>query len=368
MASAYSEKKKEQSSVNRDDLGGLMAELAGRQKPGDAQRRKLTGPERAAVLMLALGDHGAKIFGLLDDDELREISIVMSQLGAIDAESVEQLLLEFVGRMSASGALLGNYDATERLLQQYLPADRVHGIMDEIRGPAGRNMWEKLANVQEEVLANYLKNEYPQTIAVVLSKLRPEHAARVLAILPEDLSLDVVNRMLRMEAVQKEVIERVEQTLRTEFMSNLSQTRRRDAHEVMAEIFNNFDRQTETRFLTALEEENRDAAERIKALMFTFDDLTKLDAGSAQTLMRNIDKDKLAIALKGANEAVRQFFFSNMSTRAAKMLTDDMGALGPVRLRDVDEAQGLLVNLAKDMAAKGEILISKSRGDDELIY
>jgi len=100
------------------------------------------------------------------------------------------------------------------------------------------------------------------------------------------------------EAVQKEVIERVEQTLRTEFMSNLSQTRRRDAHEVMAEIFNNFDRQTETRFLTALEEENRDAAERIKALMFTFDDLIKLDTGSAQTLMRNIDKDKLAIALK----------------------------------------------------------------------
>ena len=112
-------------------------------------------------------------------------------------------------------------------------------------------------------------------------------------------------------------------------MSNLSQTRRRDAHEVMAEIFNNFDRQTETRFMTALEEENRDAAERIKALMFTFDDLIKLDTGSAQTLMRNIDKDKLAIALKGATETVRQFFFSNMSTRAAKMLVDDMQALGP---------------------------------------
>ena len=177
--------------------------------------------------------------------------------------------------------------------------------MDEIRGPAGRNMWEKLSNVQEQVLANYLKNEYPQTVAVVLSKLRPEHAARVLAILPEDFALDVVNRMLKMEAVQKEVIERVEETLRTEFMSNLSQTRRRDAHEVMAEIFNNFDRQTETRFMTALEEDNRESAERIKTLMFTFDDLVKLDAGSAQTLMRHIDKDKLAIALKGANETVR---------------------------------------------------------------
>ena len=194
---------------------------------------------------------------------------------------------------------------------------------------------------------------------MVLSKLRPEHAARVLAILPEDLSLDVVNRMLKMEAVQKEVLERVEQTLRTEFMSNLSQTRRRDAHEVMAEIFNNFDRQTETRFMTSLEEDNREAAERIKTLMFTFDDLVQLDAGSAQTLMRHIDKDKLAIALKGATEPVRQFFLSNMSTRAAKMLVDDMQAMGPVRLRDVDEAQVLLVNLAKDLAAKGEIIISK---------
>jgi len=349
------------------DIGGLMAELAGRTHANPA-RRKLSGPERAAVLMLALGEqYGGKIFSLLDDDELREITIVMAALGTVEAEEVEQLLLEFVGRMSASGALLGNYDAAERLLAQYLPKDRLGSIMDEIRGPAGRNMWEKLANVQEEVLANYLKNEYPQTVAVVLSKLRPEHAARVLAILPEDFALDVVNRMLKMESVQKDVIERVEQTLRTEFMSNLSQTRRRDLHEVMAEIFNNFDRQTETRFITALEEENREAAERIKALMFTFDDLIKLDAGSAQTFMRSIDKDKLAIALKGAAEPVREFFFKNMSSRAAKMLVDDMQALGPVRLRDVDEAQSLLVNIAKDLAAKGEILISKSRGDDELI-
>ena len=350
------------------EIGELMAELAKRQ-PGGEGGRKLTGPERAAILMLALGEqYGGKIFSLLDDDELRTISVIMSSLGVIESSAVEKLLLEFVSRLSASGALLGNYDATERLLMQYLPQERVHGIMDDIRGPAGRNMWEKLANVQEEVLATYLKNEYPQTVAVVLSKLQSEHAARVLAILPEDLSLDVVNRMLRMESVQKEVIERVEQTLRTEFMSNLSQTRRRDAHEVMAEIFNNFDRQTETRFLTALEAESRDSAERIKALMFTFDDLIKLDAGSAQTLMRNIDKDKLAIALKGANDTVRQFFFTNMSSRAAKMLVDDMQALGPVRLRDVDEAQAMLVNMAKDMAAKGEILISKSRGDEELIY
>jgi len=354
--------------TNANDISSVIATLASRQA-NRPQGPKLSGPKRAAILMLALGEqYGGKVWALLDDEEVRELSMHMSSLGTVEAEVVEDLLLEFVSRMSASGALMGTFDATERLLTQYLPAERVVGIMDEIRGPAGRNMWEKLSNVQEEVLANYLKNEYPQTIAVVLSKLKPEHAARVLAILPEDMALDVIGRMLKMEAVQKEVIERVEQTLRTEFMSNLSQTRRRDAHEVMAEIFNNFDRQTETRFITSLEEDNRESAERIKALMFTFDDLIKLDAASAQTLMRNIDKDKLAIALKGANETVRQFFFSNMSTRAAKMLVDDMQAMGAVRLRDVDEAQTLLVNVAKDLAAKGEILISKSRGDEELIY
>jgi flagellar motor switch protein FliG len=351
-----------------NEIENVVATLANRQSEHPRSHRQLSGAERAAVLMLALGEqHGAKIWNLLDDDDLRQLSVTMSTLGTVDASLVEALLLEFVGRLSASGSLLGNYDQTERLLQQYLPPERVAGIMDEIRGPAGRNMWEKLANVQEEVLANYLKNEYPQTVAVVLSKLRPEHAARVLAILPEDFSLDVVNRMLKMEAVQKEVLERVEQTLRTEFMSSLSQTRRRDAHEVMAEIFNNFDRQTETRFMTSLEEANRESAERIKTLMFTFDDLVRLDSGSAQTLLRSVDKDKLAVALKGANETVRQFFMGNMSTRAAKMLQDDMQAMGPVRLRDVDEAQVLLVNLAKDLAAKGEIIISKSR-DEELIY
>ena len=338
--------------TNAHDITSVIANLASRQ--GNRPKGPpMSGPKRAAILMLALGEqYGGKVWSRLDDDEVRELSMAMSTLGTVEADVVEDLLLEFVSRMSASGALMGTFDATERLLQQYLPSDQVSGIMDEMRGPAGRNMWEKLSNVQEEVLANYLKNEYPQTIAVVLSKQRPEHAARVLAILPEDMALDVVNRMLRMEAVQKEVIERVEQTLRTEFMSNLSQTRRRDAHEVMAEIFNNFDRQTETRFITSLEEENRESAERIKALMFTFDDLVKLDSASAQTLMRHIDKDKLGIALKSAHEDVRGFFLGHMSSRAGKMLLDDMAALGPVRLRDVDEAQALLVNLVSRPRAK----------------
>lgn len=331
--------------------------------------RRLTGVERAAVVMFALGEgHGAPVWEQLDDLELRELSSAMSGLGAVDADTVEELLVEFVSRLSSTGSLVGNIDSTERLLAQFLPKERVSQIMEEIRGPAGRTMWEKLSNVQDTVLANYLKNEYPQTVAVVLSRVRSEQAARVLAILPEDYALDVVRRMLAMESVQKEILERIEKTLRTEFMAGLSQASRRDSHELMAEIFNAFDRQTESRFLTRLEEASKPSADRIKALMFTFEDLAKLDSAGVQTLLRDAPKDKLAVALKGATPAMREFIMGNMSSRASKMLADDIEAMGPVRLRDVDEAQSGLVNLAKDLAASGQITIVKNKGEDELVY
>ncbi|MFO1185262.1 MAG: flagellar motor switch protein FliG [Bauldia sp.] len=333
------------------------------------QHRPLKGAERAAVLLLSLGqEHAAGILKALDETEVRDISLAMARLGQVSPQMIEELMVEFASRISARNGLTGNIDATERLLVSLLPSDRANAIMTEIRGPAGRNMWEKLSNVPETVLANYLKNEYPQTVAVVLSKVKQDHAARVLAALPEEFAFEVVGRMLRMEAVQKEVLEKLEQTLRTEFMSTLAHTTRRDSHEQMADIFNNFDRQTEARFMAALEELSRESADRIKALMFTFDDLSKLDSGSVQTLLRSVDKDKLAVALKGTNETVREFFLSNMSQRAAAMLREDIDAKGPVRLREVDEAQGMMVALAKDLAAKGEIMISKNKGDDELVY
>jgi len=338
--------------------------MAGRDDP-----RSLTGPERVGVLMLALGEeYGAKLWTMLHDEEIKEISQGMSNLGQISATLVERLLVDFVSSMSAGGTIVGSYESTERLLTKLLPGERVGSIMEEIRGPAGRTMWDKLANVNENVLANYLKNEYPQTVAVVLSKIKPDHAARVLSSLPEDFSLEVVMRMLRMEAVQKEILDKVEQTLRVEFMSNLARTQRRDSHEMMAEIFNNFDRQTEGRFMSSLEERNRESAEKIKALMFTFEDLSKLDPGSIQTLLRAVEKDKLAIALKGASDPLKDLFFSNMSERAAKILREDMEAMGPVRLRDVDDSQMHMVNTAKDLAARGEIMLADSKGDDELIY
>ena len=331
--------------------------------------RTVSGAEKAALLLMTLGEgHSANIFALMDDDEIREISQTMANLGTVSSDLIERLLVEFADQVATTGNMVGNYDNTERLLLKVMDKDRVDAIMEEIRGPAGRNMWEKLANVNENVLANYLKNEYPQTVAVVLSKIRAEHASRVLALLPENLSMEVIMRMLSMEAVQKDVLDDIERTLRTEFMSNLARTSRRDSHELMAEIFNFFDRNVEARFMTSLEENSRDSAERIKALMFTFDDLGAIDPGGVQVLLRATEKDRLAIALKGASEDMRQLFFSNMSKRAVQIMQEDMEAMGPVRLKDVDEAQMYMVTVAKDLASRGEIMLSDAKDDDQLIY
>jgi len=337
-------------------------------KPTVEDVRKLTGPEKAAVILLSLGEDHTRLWQSLDEDEIKEISQAMASLGTVSSAVVEELMVEFVSGMSGSGAVMGSYEQTQRLLASFMPGDRVEALMEEIRGPAGRTMWDKLGNVNEAVLANYLKNEYPQTVAVVLSKIKPDHAARVLTSLPEDFALECVQRMLRMEPVQREILDKIEQTLRTEFMSNLARTSKRDSHEMMADIFNSFDRQTEARFIGALEERNRESAERIRALMFVFEDLAKLDPGGIQTLLRAVEKDSLALALKGASESLRELFFSNMSERASKIMREDMETMGPVRLKDVDQAQMAMVQVAKDLAAKGEIMLVGQGADDELIY
>lgn len=328
----------------------------------------LSGPEKAAIFLLALGEGHKELWAEFDEDEIKEISQAMSNLGPVQSSTVEDLVVEFIGRMSGTGAVMGSYEQTQRLLSSILPQERVDAIMDEIRGPAGRTMWEKLGNVAEITLANYLKNEYPQTVAVILSKVRADHASRVLAALPDDFALECINRMLHMEPVQRDILEKIEVTLRNEFMSNLARTSKRDSHELMAEIFNNFDRATENRFIGALEERNRESAERIRSLMFVFEDLKKLDPGGIQTLLRAVEKGQMALALKGASDELRTLFFTNMSERAAKIMKDDMANMGPVRLKDVDGAQSAMVQVAKDLAQKGDIMLADGGRDDELIY
>lgn len=341
----------------------LMAPIA---EPPELKR--FTGPQRAAALMLALGkDHGAPIWEQLSVDEIKELSSTISQLGRIPSAVVEHLLVQFSGEVASMASLHGSFESTERLLSGIVPEDRLKEIMEEIRGPSGRTMWDKLSNVSEAVLASYLKNEYPQTVAVILSKLRADHAARVLAELPRDLAVDVIQRMLRMDPVQKDVLLQIEQTLKSEFMTNLSRAQRRDPHEAMAEVFNSMDRSTEEAMLTALDQRSPDSAERIRSLMFTFEDLATLLPTAIGVIVKQADKRQIALALKGAPDELKQLFFGTMTERSAKLMREDMASMGPVRARDCEDAQNTLVRLAKQLADSGEIMLVDPRSDDAMI-
>lgn len=332
--------------------------------------KRMSGVDRAAALMLALGkDHGAPIWTELDDDEAKELSSAMMNLGPVSPEVVDYLFVEFANQVAGLGACHGSYAAVERLLGDVFPPDRVKTLMEDLKGPDGKTMWDKLGNVSETVLATYLKNEHPQTAALVLSKLKSEQAAKVLGLLENDFSVEVVSRILKMEPVTNEVLANVEATLRKEFISNLARAQKSDPHESMAEIFNQLDRSSEEAILGALENTAPLSAERIRALMFTFEDLTKLTPAGIQTLLAGADPQLLKVALKGAKPEVQEVFFSNLSDRARKMLKQEMADMGPVRLRAVEEAQQGLVREAKRLAEAGEIeLVDNKTGDDELIF
>ncbi|WP_298675594.1 flagellar motor switch protein FliG [uncultured Sphingomonas sp.] len=341
----------------------LMATIA---EPPELKR--FSGPQRAAALMLALGkDHGAPIWDQLTNDEIKELSSTIAGLGRVPAAVVEHLLVVFSGEVASMASLHGSYETTERLLAGMLPNDRVKEIMEDIRGPSGRTMWDKLSNVSETLLAGALRQEYPQTVAVILSKLRPDHAARVAAELPRDFAVDVIVRMLRMETVQKDVISQVEATLKTEFMTNLSRSQKRDPHEAMAELFNALDRSTEETLLSALDARVPESAERIRALMFTFEDLAGLLPAAIGVIVRNADKRQMALALKGAPSDIKELFFGAMTARASKLLREEMASMGPVRARDCEEAQGGLVRLAKELADRGDIMLVDPKSNDAMI-
>ena len=266
----------------------------------------LSGQQKAAILMLSLDEErSSALFSLMDDEEIKELSVIMASLGKVNSNIMEQLIAEFNEKISSTGNLVGTYESTERLLAKALDKDRVSVIMEEIRGPAGRTMWDKLGNVNEHVLANYLKNEYPQTIAVILSKIKAEHSAKVLALFPENFAMEIVMRMLRMDSVQKEVLDSLEKTLRKEFMSTLSKSTRRDAHELIAEIFNSLDRNTEGRFMEALDVDDMIAHLLIAEGFTTVDEIAEVELSELSEI-EGFDEDIASEIQRRAKEFVEK--------------------------------------------------------------
>jgi flagellar motor switch protein FliG len=330
--------------------------------------RKISGLDKVAIIFMAVErDVAIKLFGLLDDDEIREISKAMVSLGSVESETVEKVMEEFNVLMTESTSVEGNLANTRNLLGQILGQEATDEVLNDIYGPTGKDIWDKLNNVNEETLSSFLVNEYPQTIALILSKMKSSKVAKILSILPEDLSFDIVQRMLTIEPVKKEVLNDIENTLKNEFMANLFLTKKVDTYEIMSEIFNNFDRQTEQKFFEKLEAIDKESAEKIKSLMFTFYDLLKLSPQAIQMVIKGCDNDMLVIALKGSSEEMRNFFFGNMSERASKILKEEMEAKGPIRLKEVDEAQMKIVKITKDLAEKRQITIPEGDEDEQMI-
>ncbi|MDX1949292.1 MAG: flagellar motor switch protein FliG [Rickettsiales bacterium] len=322
------------------------------------------GVEKASILMMSLDEEVAsKIFSLMTEDEIRQISQTMSSLGKVEPSKVETLLTEFNDELSAGKTIVGDINSAKKILSKALGADKVESILGDIAGPMGKDTWDRLNNVDEELLAAFLKNEHPQTVSFILTKLKSSMASRVLSLFTEDFALETIRRMIEMEPVKREVVSDIEKILQAEFMSSLSTGKKSDTYEMVAEIFNNFDRSTESKFFEMLEKKNADMAQKIRDLMFTFEDLKKLDNTAIQAILRSADKAKLPIALKGAPEEIKNMFFSNMSERASKILKDDMAAMGPVRVSEVDEAQMSIVQTARQLADSGEIKIPE--GDEE---
>ena len=328
---------------------------------------KLSGTDKAAILLLSLEtDIAARLIQSLEDSEVQEISQAMANLGKIPSEVTEQVVIEFAHQINETLAVIGNFSSTEKFLRKVLSDDKVNSIIEEIRGPIGKNVWDKLNKVQPRVLANFLKNEHPQTAALIISKIQPVTAARILSMLNSEFVTEILIRILSLETVKKDVLDNVEKTIRQHFIGDVSRINQSDNNYIIAEIFNNLDRTNEERLMAILEKQSHEVAGKVRKLMFTFDDLIRVDSSGMQTLIRVIDKNQLALALKDASEDIKQLIAANMSQRAYKLLMEEVQGLGDVKAKEIDEARSYIVRTTKEMIRDEAIRLIEADEDEVL--
>ncbi|MFC4669546.1 flagellar motor switch protein FliG [Seohaeicola nanhaiensis] len=332
------------------------------------RRKRMSGPEKAAILFLCLGEkRGSELMKKLDEDEIQKITRAMSRLGMIDGAQVEQVMTEFTENVYNGGAIVGSYSVAEKLLRNFLPGDQVESILKDISGPLKeRDLWARFSQINENVIANYLKGEHSQTAAAILCNVATDVAARVLPLMGTERMQDVIERMIKMEAVPGEMMAEIEETLKTELMG-AAESSGRDMQKQMAELFNKLDRNAFEEISGVLEERVPEAFTSIKQRMFTFDDLIKLDAMGLARVMRGVPGSTLPIALRGASKEVRDHFLQVLPARSREMLADEMNNMGPVRGRDVRAAQLAMVDYAKELADEEVITLPLDAEEDDFI-
>ena len=330
---------------------------------------KMTGPKKAAILLLALGeDAAADVMKNLEEAEIQQVGYYMSRFTDVAPEELDIVLEEFYRNSVMEDEGVGistSPDFVRNALTKALGADRAKELSDNLRAGEDDAGLEALRYAEPIMISNYIRTEHPQTIALILSYLKNvEQSATVLRELPESLQADVLYRMAVLESIPPGVVAEMNEVLTEEMKTAGSMATSVGGVEPVAEILNTVDKATETRILASIEESNPDLAEQIRELMFTFEDMALIDAKQMQIVMKDVDQADMVLALKTASDPVKELIFSSMSSRAAEMVRDDLENLGPAKISDVEAAQQKIIKVVKKLEEDGSIVIAGAGGGD----
>lgn len=335
-----------------------------------AKKKGMSGKEKAAILLIALGpDKSSQIFAHLSDDEIEELTLEIANMRRIDKEEKEAILDEFYQVCLAQEFISeGGIGYAKEVLEKAMGSQKALEIINKLTASLQVRPFDFVRKAEAGHLLTFIQNEHPQTLALILSYLNPSQAATILSALPQEKQADVAQRIATMESTSPEVIKEVELVLEKKLSSMVTQDYASTGGiQAIVDILNAVDRGTEKFIMETLEIQEADLAEEIRKRMFVFEDIINLDSVSIQRFIREIDNSELSVALKGSTEEVKEIIFANMSKRMAEMLREDMEFMGPVRLRDVEEAQQKIVNVIRKLEEAGEIIIARGGGDEIIV-
>ena len=331
------------------------------------EEKVLSGPEKAAIFLLTMGeDFTTEIFKELEDQEIKSLGKAMSQIQNVSPNQVQDVLWEFVETLDVPTDIrIKGGDFFKSTIGQALDGDRAEGLLQDVNSPVP---FSNVKNIAAKPLGAFLRNEHPQTIALVLAHIDPGKSAQIISEFPEALQQDVVLRIADLETVPINILDEVESVLREEIKAQGPiGGRAAGGTNTVAEILNQVDQNTENNILTKLEEDRAELANEVRKLMFVFEDLIGVDDRSIRTILKEVNNDELTLALKAASEGMQEKVFANLSERAAGMIREDLEAMGPTRLADVEKAQQAILRVAKKLEAEGKIVIGKGDGGDQLV-
>ncbi len=338
-------------------------------KKGSGHRKELTGRQKAAVFLITIGSEiSSEIFKHLREDEIESLTFEIARLENIEPEDRDKVLMEFQELMMAHDFITtGGIDYARELLEKSLGSQKAVDIINRLTSSLQVRPFDFIRRTDPTHLLNFIQQEHPQTIALILAYLEPQKASTILSNLPHEVQSDVAKRIAKMDRTSPEVLREVERVLEKK-LSTLSSEDYTSAGgvESIVEILNLVDRSTEKKIIESLEDEDPELAEDIKKRMFVFEDIVMLDDRAIQKVLREVDTTELAKALKSVDTEVQDKIYRNMSKRAATLLKEDMEYMGPIRMKDVEEAQQKIVSIIRKLEEQGEIVVARA-GEDELV-